>query len=141
LKFPEDVRAQLARVFENRHRDWLGAETAIEPGEAERWPLEIDLGIPAERLALRQLDAVRAWVAEWQLWHGAGALLWCQRRWPRLGTHRLPEKLLFKDPVEVVSFLGESVRWERVRTRFNELVHCWPNLCRELPRHFRTLIP
>lgn len=132
MKFPEDVQKILHRRFRSRHREWLK-----ENGEA--WPIEIHLGIPTEKQALRQIEDVRAWVSAWQSWHGTGKLLWGERRWRKLGTQPVPQKLILSDPREVAQWIGEVERWDRAQRRYGELVAHWPRLADKLPRHFAIL--
>ena len=70
---PEAVREAVARLYQRRRRHWLTRE-----GE---WPLDLPLGSPDEREAQRQPQAVRAWIAAWVAWSGAGELVWRERRW------------------------------------------------------------
>lgn len=138
MKFPEDVRKQLVRRFRSKHREWL-ASYGGDGAEANAWPLNINLGVPAERQVLKQVEDVRAWVAAWQSWRGAGSLRWNDRRWRTLGTQRVPEALTLADPAEVAQWIGEADRWDRAQERFVELLERWPRLAGTLPRHFDLL--
>ncbi|MEQ8485116.1 MAG: DUF2220 family protein [Pseudomonadales bacterium] len=138
MKFPEDVRKQLVRRFRSKHREWL-ASYGGDGAEANAWPLNVNLGVPAERQVLKQVEDVRAWVAAWQSWRGAGSLRWNDRRWRTLGTQRVPEALTLADPAEVAQWIGEADRWDRAQERFVELLERWPRLSGTLPRHFDLL--
>jgi len=139
LKFPDDVQKELQRRFRNRHREWL--EASGDPRQPEQlfWPLEIRLGIPTESQALKQVEDVRAWVAAWQCWRGLGLLLWSDRRWRKLGTQSVPEKLVLDSPAEVAQWIGEADRWARSQLRYRELIGRWPQLASKLPRYFDLL--
>jgi hypothetical protein len=138
LKFPEDVRKQLVRRFRSMHREWL-ASYGGDGAEANAWPLNINLGVPAERQVLKQVEDVRAWVAAWQSWRGAGSLRWNDRRWRTLGTQRVPEALTLAGPAEVAQWIGEADRWDRAQERYIELLERWPRLAGTLPRYFDLL--
>ena len=132
FQFPETVREALARRYRAQHRKWL-------TGNEQQWRLALSLGCPGEQEAQRQPDAVRAWVAAWQSWQGAGELIWCERRWRSLGTQRLPERLVLHGPETVAAWLGEDVRWQRACRRYRHVVERWPGLANCLPRYFDAL--
>lgn len=133
MKLPDEVGRELRRIFQRRHRLWLGA------GTDEGWPLEIPLGIPTEQAALRQPEGVRAWVAAWRAWEGAGSLVWTERRWRSLGRQHLPEKLTLPGPDDVAAWAGQAERWRRADRRFREWAVRWPPLIARLPRYFDVL--
>jgi hypothetical protein len=139
LKFPEDVQKQLLRRFKNKHREWLATSGNGEQPEVSPWSLEINLDIPTENQALKQVEDVRAWVAAWQAWGGAGSLSWGDRRWLTLGTQRVPEKLVLGSPAEVAQWIGEADRWDRAQQRYMELLGRWPRLASKLVRYFDLL--
>lgn len=134
LKLPADVRQLLARRFEARHRDWLVADDS-----AAYWPQTILLGIPTEGAALRQVDAVRAWVAAWQDWRGDGELHWSTPRWRVLGTQRLPDKIVLSNARQAAAWVGELERWNRAVEREAALTRRWPQLARRLGGLFGVL--
>ncbi|MFM9435656.1 hypothetical protein ACFDR9_002726 [Janthinobacterium sp. CG_23.3] len=134
MKLPADVRQLLARRFDAMHRDWLADDAG-----AAGWPLDIALGAPTEAAALRQVEAVRAWVAAWGAWRGAGELRWCERQWKVLGTQRLPATLTVHGPEQAALWIGEQERWGRAARRRQVLAARWPVLARRLPRQFATL--
>ena len=74
MKFPDDDQRELKRRFKNKHREWLEASSEPEQLEDGAWPLRVNLGIPTENQALKQVEDVRAWVAGWQSWSGVGSL-------------------------------------------------------------------
>lgn len=139
LKFPDDVQKELQRRFNNKHREWLEASGVPERQEDSSWPLEVNLGIPTENQALKQVEDVRAWVAAWQSWNGVGSLSWSDRHWRKLGTQPVPEKLLLSGPGEVSQWIGETDRWDRAQQRYGDLIGRWPQLGNKLPRHFAIL--
>lgn len=130
---------ELERRFKNKHRQWLDISGNPEQPEGLFWPLEVTLGIPTESQALKQVEDVRAWVAAWQTWRGAGSLSWSDRRWRKLGTQRVPEKLVLDSPAEVAQWIGEAERWARSQLRYKELIGLWPRLASKLPRYFDLL--
>ena len=139
MKFPDDIQKELKRRFKNWHREWLDASGNPEQPEASAWPLEVTLGIPTENQALKQVEDVRAWVAAWQSWRGIGFLSWSDRRWRKLGTQRVPEKLVLGSPAEVAQWIGETDRWDRAQQRYRELIGRWPQLANKLSRYFDIL--
>ncbi len=139
MKFPDDVQRELKRHFKNRHREWLEASSEPEQLEDSAWPLGVNLGIPTENQALKQVEDVRAWVAGWQSWSGVGSLSWSERRWRKLGTQPVPEKLLLSGPGEVAQWIGEAGRWDRAQQRYRDLIGRWPQLSENLPRYFAIL--
>ena len=139
MKFPDGVQKELQRRFKNRHREWLEASGKPEQLEDNAWPLEVNLGIPIENQALRQVEDVRAWVAAWQSWNGVGSLCWSDRRWRKLGTQPVPERLLLSGPGEVAQWIGEADRWDRARQRYRDLIGRWPQLAGKLTRYFAIL--
>ena len=139
MKFPDDVRKQLLRRFKNKHREWLAAGANGKQPAASVWPLEINLGVPTENQALKQVKDVRAWVAAWQSWRGAGTLSWSDRHWRTLGTQRVPDKLALGGAAEVAHWAGETDRWGRAQRRYMELIRRWPAAANKLVRYFDLL--
>jgi hypothetical protein len=139
LRFPEDVQKELKRRFKNKHREWLDDSVKPEQTEERAWPLNVSLGTPTENQALKQVEDVRAWVAAWQTWHGVGSISWSDRRWRRLGTQRVPEKLALSSATDVAQWIGEAERWDRAQQRYKELIGRWPQLACKLPRYFDLL--
>lgn len=139
MKFPDDALKELRRRFKSQHRNWLAASGDVEQSEDSAWPLEVNLGIPSEHQALKQIEDVRAWVAAWQSWSGVGSLCWGERRWRTLGTQPLPEKLQLSGPGEIAQWIGEADRWDRAQQRYRDLIGRWPQLSDKLPRYFAIL--
>ncbi len=131
LLLPEEVRETIARRYRRCRCDWLMGE--------DEWPIDLPLGAPDEREAQRQPDAVRAWIAAWAAWSGAGELVWRERRWRTLGAQSLPEHLLLHSPVNVAAWLGEGQRWQRASSRHRHLVERWTGLSARLARYFDLL--
>lgn len=129
MKLPPDIVALLERRFDSKHREWLAS-----PGEG--WPLVVPLGVPSEQDALRQVDAVRAWVDSWRRWPGVD---WVTRQWRVLGAQQLPASVSFQDAGEVARCIGQQARWERAAQRFAELTQRWPSLARRMARTFAAL--
>lgn len=139
LKFPDDVQKELMRRFKNKHREWLAASGNRENPEEGAWSLVVNLGIPTENQALKQIEDVRAWVAIWQSWRDVGSLFWSDRRWRKLGTQRVPERLVLSSPAEVAQWIGEADRWDRAQQRYGDLIGRWPRLAGKLNRYFDLL--
>lgn len=139
MKFPEDVRRELLRRFKNKHREWLAENSNVEQPEVSPWSQEVNLGVPTENQALKQIEDVRAWVAAWHAWSGVGRLSCIERRWRTLGTQRVPEKLMLGNPAEVAQWIGEGDRWDRAKQRYMELLGRWPSLASKLLRYFDVL--
>ncbi|MES2317982.1 MAG: Wadjet anti-phage system protein JetD domain-containing protein [Pseudomonadota bacterium] len=134
MKRPPDIAQLLLRRFDSGHRDWLAAASVDQ-----HWPMIIALGLPTEQEAQRQVDAVRAWVAAWAAWQGAGELAWVLRQWKVLGAQRLPATLTLRSPAEVASWIGQQERWLRATRRYEELAARWPALATRTPRLFGVL--
>ena len=139
MKFPDDIQKELKRRFKKRHREWLEANATSDQQKETSWPLEVTLGIPTENQALKQFENVRAWVTAWQSWRGVRSLSWGNRRWRKLGTQHVPEKLALSGPADVAQWIGEAERWDRAQQRFKELIGRWPQLASKLPRYFDLL--
>ena len=131
LLLPEAVRLSIARRYQQRRHLWL-------TGEGE-WPIDLPLGSPDEREAQRQPEAVRAWVAAWAAWSGAGELVWRERRWRTVGVQNLPERLLLREPASAAAWLGEGQRWQRASSRHRHFTARWPGLSTRLARNFDLL--
>ena len=135
MRSPDTIRDLLRTRYRNQHRNWLRRAT---DGNGS-WPMVLGLGNPTEQDAARHPDALAAWVSAWGAWKGPGDLIWSERRWRGLGTHRLPEALRLHSPTEVAAWVGEESRWARACYRYEELVNRWPVLNSGLPRHFDVL--
>ncbi len=82
---------------------------------------------------------MRAWVAAWRSWQGAGSIEWQERRWRSLGTQSVPERVVIHDAVEAASWIGESQRWAAARSRYCALIRRRPALHEKLPRYFDVI--
>lgn len=133
LLLPDEARAVLARRHASGHRQWL-----VGGGD---WPLVVALGSPTEREAADDMAGLRAWVAAWTAWSGPARVEWDERQWARLGTQRLPARLLLDSPQEAADLLGQGARWKRARARYDALLARWPVLQGrgELGRWFEVL--
>nr|WP_296749868.1 Wadjet anti-phage system protein JetD domain-containing protein [Thioalkalivibrio sp.] len=120
---PGAIRERLATRFRQHSRHWLTGEDA--------WPLRLPLGVPSEREASAHLARVQAWQAQWAKWQGPGSVHWCERRWPGLGTQRLPESVTFDSPEQIVELIGHAEVWSQAVRRRDALAARWPHL-REL---------
>ncbi len=128
---PEAVAQRLRVRYRNQRRRWLA-------GEGE-WPLTVSLGPPSERQASEHLTRVRDWQDTWRRWQGPARVRWEERRWPALGTQRIPVEVLFDTARAVADYLDESETWKRAVARFEEVARRWPELGPILPRHFGVL--
>jgi hypothetical protein len=143
LKFPDDVKKILKRKFQRNHKEWLKSGIYFNTPEFEQFGLwetiEINLEIPTEKEAIKQTDVVQLWIKAWKLWQGGGQVKWAERNWQTLGVQKLPEKLLFNSPDDVVSTIGETERWRHFINRFRLLIQRWPKLIETLPRHYNVI--
>lgn len=128
LLLPEDLFKKLEKRYHYQYKEWLA-------GRGE-WPLVWKLGSPTEADIKKHSDYVRAWIAGWQAWHGAGELLWCEKQWRSLGKQRLPEKLIFTKPNEIAAWLGKTIQWEKNESRYHHLCSIWPLLTDHLSSYF-----
>jgi hypothetical protein len=133
LLSPEDARASLCRRYASQHRAWLNGEGT--------WPLSVLLGEPTEKTVAEDAGLVRQWVEDWTRWHDAGEVQWLDRQWPRLGTQRLPCRLLLSCAADVARVVGEEQRYQRAGERVGRLTARWGALSGSplLLRHFDEL--
>ena len=103
------MRALIARRYRNQRGEWLGG--------GGDWPIVFPLGCPSESEALKDVEAVRAWVAAWHPLHESGRVEWSERRWRALGTHR----------------------WAAAIARYHSLTVRRPALRAKLPRYYDVL--
>lgn len=139
MKSPVDVQAELEHLYLRRQRDWLRHEVAPDPESAQSWPLKINLNVPSEQEALRQIGDVRQWVDAWNHWNSAGSIGWRVRQWSRLGHNEVPESITFVGPSEIATIVGKRDEWFRVCSRATKLVSRWPQLRHHVARVFHTL--
>jgi hypothetical protein len=128
---PAQARERLTARYRNQCRTWLAGGGS--------WPLRLALGVPSERQAADHLPEVRAWQEAWAHWRGPAKVRWTERRWPTLGTQRLPEALELPAAEDVAAVAGRAEEWSRARLRFLELSAIWPALGAILPRHLDVL--
>lgn len=126
------VMYKLSRLFNKQCSAWLAKQEG-------KWPLVIKLGLPDQKAALNNRQAVGHWIKHWQQWAGAGKLEWCFRHWPALGRQQLPEKLIFSEPAEIAKWLNQSSLWQQVCERYQLLVQRWPQLAATAAKHYDTL--
>lgn len=134
MKLPSDVTALLVRRFQRKHRDWLADAAA-----GADWPLTVSLEAPTEAAAMKQMEAVRAWINAWRGWRGEGRLEWAERQWRVIGTQRLPVSLTLDAPRQAAAWADEEPRWTRAAQRFAALGARWPQLAPILPAWFPVL--
>ena len=130
MRSPEQAVALLRGHWQRQAGDWLD-------GGGE-WPLRVPLAVPGERQAGAHWAAFEAWRSSWKDWHG-GEVSWVERRWPLLGRQAFPEALLLADADALAGVLGETLRWQRARTRFAAWVQRWPALATGLCRQYVLL--
>jgi len=133
LLFPEQIREQLLRRYNNQHKAWLMGEGG--------WPLEMSLGVPTEKDTASDPSTVRKWVEAWRSWSAGGEVSWSTRQWGRLGSHKFPVAISWHTPQLVAATLGLAKRWGQIETRYHDLVSKWPQLAGQpvLARHFTLL--
>jgi len=130
MRSPEQAVALLRGSWNRQAGDWLD-------GSGE-WPLRVSLAAPGERQASAHWAAFEVWRSAWKDWRG-GEVSWAERRWPQLGRQAVPEALSLSDASALADMLGETVRWQRARMRFDAWVQCWPPLAANLRRHYTLL--
>lgn len=127
------ARAALRRRYDAQQRAWLAGEG--------NWPLSIPLGDPTEKTVAHDPQLVREWVDDWSGWSDGGEVQWVERQWPRLGTQRLPARLVLGSPSDVARVVGDAARFECASERYAMLVTRWSALSGspQLTRHFDAL--
>ena len=130
MRSPEQVVSLLRGSWRRQAGDWLGG--------GGDWPLRVSLTAPGERQAGAHWAAFEAWRSGWKDWRG-GEVSWIERRWPLLGRQAVPEALSLPDAEALAEMLGETVRWQRARTRFDAWVKRWPALAATLRRQYALL--
>jgi len=127
----KDITDKLRKKFANNHRDWLAGNGS--------WPLPFALGVPSEKEAATNIQSVQQWQEQWHEWRGEGKIVWIDRRWPWLGTQKLPEKIVFQSARQIVSWIGEMRRWDRAIARYRALIEKWPLLAGLVNKQFNIL--
>lgn len=118
LLHPEDIRARCKRQFEREHLAWLGAHASASVSQT------IALGVPTQKEAASDPEAVRGWAGAWSQWETGqqpGAVVWETRQWPRLGTHRLPASLVIGSLDDIAVLSDQGARWQRAVSRHRRL--------------------
>ena len=82
---------------------------------------------------------MRAWVAAWREWSGAGKLVWSERKWRSLGAQSVPERIFIQNADEAAAWAGELDRWRTAVARFDLLSARRPATAEKLPRYFDLL--
>lgn len=132
LLHPDAALQRLAVRYSNQRRNWLA-------GGGE-WPIRLPLGLPAERQAVEQSAHVREWQALWMAWRGPARVEWVERRWPVLGTQRLPGALIVDSAEAVAALTGGAEEWSRACGRMERIRGLWPILSEALPAWTDVLI-
>jgi hypothetical protein len=79
-------------------------------------------------------------VAAWSSWAGSGNVSFEERRWPRLGTQRIPVAFTLYGASDLAAVIGEGTRWRRAAARYGAFTARWPGLDRQaLAREFSLL--
>jgi hypothetical protein len=131
LRYPEDIRKRLLRGWAKNRSHWLAG--------GGQWPVMLTLGLPTQKDARLQLDAITNWVRAWQDFRGVGHVQWQERQWFDLGRQQLPFRLVLQSPEEIAVWAGEARRWCLARTRYHRVVERWQALTTNLPKHFDVL--
>ena len=113
LRDPPAAREWAARRMQRARLGWLAG--------GGDWPLRIPLGQVTEASARAAPERVRAWQRAWLDWAGPGDVCWTEKRWPSLGTQRLPTTLLLSGPAEAAALTDETPRWSRAVDRLRRL--------------------
>jgi hypothetical protein len=128
---PGDVEQRLHKSYHAHHKTWLTGKG--------QWPLNIPLGIPTEKQALENLHGVQQWQQLWLQWQGEGEIDWVERRWSKVGSQKLPERILIHSPSQVARWIGEEQIWGNAEKRYSIFMARWPSLACMLPKYFRIL--
>ncbi|MGD8570095.1 MAG: DUF2220 family protein [Gammaproteobacteria bacterium] len=128
---PGDVEQRLHKSYHAHHKTWLSGKG--------QWPLNIPLGIPTEQQALDNLHDVQQWQQQWLQWQGEGEINWVERRWPKVGSQKLPERILIHSPSQVARWIGKEKIWHHVEKRYSNFVARWPSLAGVLAKYFGAL--
>ncbi|MEZ5653134.1 MAG: DUF2220 family protein [Burkholderiaceae bacterium] len=150
MKSPADIARLLTRRFDLAQRQWLAGTQGRSDSMPEGFPIEIGLSVPTEARAVRELEAVRAWLAAWQQWQSAnadagagpaahGRLVWGERRWRVLGLQALPERIIIEHPAQCAQWAGQLERWQRACQRYGDVMRVWPQLADAAARAFAVL--
>lgn len=126
MKSPEGLRKSLRGKWLKHRHAWLAGEG--------KWPLPLSIGgdgLKADAV-LEHWDAFDAWLGAWKR-HKAQSSF--GRVVPKLrfrnspfGEQEVPCSWMFDTPDAVAAELGEAVRWERAKQRFDRLAAWMPGV-------------
>lgn len=110
---PADVRGRAQRLVQQRRGGWAARD------DGQPAVLDVPLHPPTEDDVRRDEAAARAWVDSWRAVRPADAVVWAERRWPRVGRQRVPERVVLGGPDAIASFAGDEVhvRWRALDER------------------------
>lgn len=110
----KDARSRAARRVTRDLRHWAvtGGDDAV---------FELPLNPPTERAALADQTAAMAWARSWDAVDGVE---WGIRRWPSLGTQRVPTRLVRRGAASICAFVGraELRDWQTLSARIAAMV-------------------
>lgn len=114
------VKQRLSYLFNKQRVQWLLGN--------DKLPLIITLGLPDQKTALDNLEAVSRWTEHWRQWQGSGELQWCSRNWSVLGQQNLPEKIIFSEITQILNWLGLTALWVKICDRYSQFISRFPQL-------------
>lgn len=129
---PDDVQRRLDKRYNNNHTKWLEGKG--------NWPLEMPLGMPTEREALENVQSVQEWQKQWYEWQGTGEIKWVDKRWSKLGIQKLPERLIFDNPLGIARWIGKEKEWDQAAIRYALMLKKWPVLSSVLSKYLKILV-
>ncbi|MFB8228242.1 Wadjet anti-phage system protein JetD domain-containing protein [Cellulosimicrobium sp. NPDC055967] len=100
---PADVRGRAQRLVQQRRGGWAARD------DARPAVLDVPLHPPTEDDVRRDEAAARAWVDSWRAVRPADAVVWTERRWPRVGRQRVPDRVVLDGSDAIASFAGHGV--------------------------------
>ena len=139
MKTPDEIQAVLRRRFRANRREWFLQAAGGNQNVYDCWPLTFNLDIPSEATAFQHIEHVRAWATAWQGWAGPGRIEWVDRKWSRLGSQRLPIRLILDTSDDVARCIGEESQWRRVLERAQSILNCWPCTTEAIACHYQEL--
>jgi hypothetical protein len=139
MKTPDEIQAVLRRRFQANRREWLLQAADGSPKVFDCWPLTLNLDIPSEATAFQHIEHVRTWAMAWQGWTGPGRIEWVDRKWSRLGSQRLPIRLILDTSDDVARCIGAESQWRRVLERARSILKCWPCTTEAIACHYQEL--
>lgn len=134
---PVDVEAARER---GRARYAEHAARWATSGECPAPVLDLPLHPPSEAGAIHDVNSAVRWVSSWRE-SADGDVVWGTRKWANLGTQRVPERLVLREPEALARFVGEEQHWTTLVARVDAIVARWGEGVRPvLRRHARTLV-